>query len=152
MNIQVKCWLIIVSFWIVIGLLIGMTLSSYPQVLNEMPLNGQSEPIEVNQFTSPEELKVWLYSNGVSEVPQIIKAGDLTITWDCDDYALKLQEDALEDGYLLNVQIFKAGTKLPMSNKVVRKAHAMNTAFIGNEVWLIEPSTDECWLAWYVEE
>ena len=152
---RLKAILLVSGTWLfsILTLCISMSaLEEQPEILRDFPgITSIHAPVIANQFESELRLKSWLANNAVSEVPRIIKAGDLTITWDCDDYALKLQEDALEEGYLLNVQIFKAGTKLPMSTRTVRKAHAMNTAFIGNEVWLIEPSTDECWLAWYVE-
>lgn len=107
------------------------------------------QAITLRPFSSGEELKLWLAVNKVDEMPIKTTFGGNGIDGACEDYALKLQEDALKDGYILNFQCFGKG-KIPMSNYYVKTAHAMNSAVIGNEVWLIEPATDECWLAWYL--
>ncbi len=53
--------------------------------------------------------------------------------YDCDDYALDLQQRASKDGFLLSVTITEKNGQ----------PHMMNLATIGNEVYYVEPQTDE---------
>jgi len=52
---------------------------------------------------------------------------------ECDDYAVALQESAAWSGYYVSVQFD------------VAEEHALNTAVIGNDIYYIEPQTDEVW-------
>ncbi len=106
---------------------------------------------ELNNFKTPEELKAWLADDTTSEIPSTILAGDITIQFYCMNYAQMLQREARQDGYNLNIQIFSAG-QLPMSDRILNNPHALNSAIIGNEIWSIEPSTDEAWMAYRIRE
>ena len=50
-------------------------------------------------------------------------------------YALDLQQRALKDGYLMSASVIEKGDQL----------HMINLATIGNDVYYIEPQTDEVW-------
>jgi len=103
-------------------------------------------PIAASEFASLEELENWL-ANDYTDGYHYIVSWDESITLnidgtsdaykldeDCDDYAIALQRAALEDGYLISVQLD------------YEKLHALNSTFIGNEIYLIEPQTDRVWL------
>ena len=69
-----------------------------------------------------------------------IKGSNGRIPFDgtCDYYALQLQRQALEAGYL-------------MSTEIIKNNHMINCAVIGNEVYFIEPQNDRVWLWGYRE-
>ena len=55
--------------------------------------------------------------------------------YDCDDFALALQQRASRDGYLMSVTI----------TQKQNKPHMINLVTIGNDIYYIEPQTDEVW-------
>ncbi len=97
------------------------------------------KPIKQREFASLEELKKWLAEKSVTKSIFFFVTPDGTQAssnkYDCDDYALDLQKRALEDGYLMSASIIeKQGQQ-----------HMINLATIGNDVYYIEPQTDEVW-------
>ena len=83
--------------------------------------------VKLREFESLEELEEWLVTR---------KAG-VFITFnnaDCDDAAYTLQQQAMRAGFIINIQID------------TRKQHTLNSVFIGNDIYFIEPQTDEVWL------
>jgi len=78
------------------------------------------------QFENYTELYTWLKEIKISVV---IKSDTLFSKVDCDDFALTLQAKALADGYIINVE------REPSN-------HAMNSAIIGNDWYLIEPTNN----------
>lgn len=108
-------------------------------------------PIELKQFKSPAELKEWLKQDLTNELPNKFEIDGVVFELDCDDYSSSLQEHANKVGYLVNMQIYDKGNKLPMKTDVLESAHAVNSTIIGNDVWLIEPQTDEAWKAYEVD-
>jgi len=107
-------------------------------------------PQNLKDFQSPEELIGWLADDTTNEIPAKLDFGGVLLELWCMDYAEMLRQSAQEGGYRLNVQVFSAGTQLPMSDRVVDTAHAMNTARIGDGLWLIEPQTDKAWRAYHI--
>jgi hypothetical protein len=83
------------------------------------------------EFESLDTLKAWLAQDDTDHAIYIFGSGCLT-NYDCDDYAVALAYNALQDGYSVSTEI--AGD------------HIMNSTIIGNEIYLIEPQTDEAWL------
>ena len=66
--------------------------------------------------------------------------------FDCDDYARRLQDKALEDGYIISFEVirFSEYNSLFKEKKLPFGAiHAINSAIIGNDVYYIEPQTKE---------
>lgn len=58
--------------------------------------------------------------------------------FDCDDYALMLQEEALQDGYMMSFGIIHSGeyNDLFQQEQVPDGTiHAINLVIIGNEVY-----------------
>jgi hypothetical protein len=81
-------------------------------------------PRELRNFSSIEELKLFLAEDKTDEHEYI------SDEFDCDDFALMLQRHALEKGYIMNCQ-------------TLFTAHVLNMVIIDNEIYYIEPMTDE---------
>ena len=103
----------------------------------------QRVPIELRNFSDLKELKQWLKDR--KNVTTVRFQSPDTIV-DCDDYALELQHEALADGYIMSFEVIGEGeynalfkTSLPTSQSL----HAINLAIIDNDVYYIEPQTDE---------
>ncbi|KKM14460.1 hypothetical protein LCGC14_1705890 [marine sediment metagenome] len=100
--------------------------------------------IGLREFTSLEELEAWLDNDTTNALHMVFSSTEGLTTDpeydDCDDYAYALQKEAEKDGYRLSVQVD------------VVKQHALNSVFIGNNVYFIEPQTDEVWLEAYRDE
>ena len=74
------------------------------------------------QFQSLSELDEWLK-----------KIQILLISGDCDDFALHLQNRALEDGYLMNFEVIQPDEYGRYFKGQVVSFHAINSVIIGNE-------------------
>jgi hypothetical protein len=85
-------------------------------------------------FSSVDELKAWLAQDDTDSTIYIFGTGCLS-KYDCDDYAVALERNALLDGYLVSLQI--------------ENNHVLNSTIIGNEIYFIEPQTDEVWFWGY---
>jgi hypothetical protein len=84
---------------------------------------------ELRNFRGEPELREWLANDKTNQ------AG-----WsDCDDVAVALQRAALQDGYLLNLQVetIVDGANLQF--------HMVCSVVVGNDLYYIEPSTDAVW-------
>ena len=108
-------------------------------------------PILLREFDSLDELKAWLDRDQTDGKHMIFSwdGGEISLdgdsspnVWedpnfqDCDDYAVILQEAAAKDGYVVNVQLD------------IKKMHALNSVFIGNDIYFVEPQTDKVWFAY----
>ncbi len=103
----------------------------------------QRVSVELRNFSDLEELKQWLRDR--RNVTTVRFQSPNTIV-DCDDYALELQHKALADGYIMSFEVIEESeynalfkTPLPPSLSL----HAINLAIINNNVYYIEPQTDE---------
>ncbi|MFC1969784.1 hypothetical protein ACFLVV_01025 [Chloroflexota bacterium] len=81
-------------------------------------------PRELRNFASIEELELFLAEDNTNEHEYI------SSEFDCDDFALTLQHNALEKGYIMNCQ-------------TLFTAHVLNMVIIDNEIYYVEPMTDE---------
>ena len=97
------------------------------------------KPTEQREFSSKEELEKWLWDDHTDKNVYIWDASDGTKrssdNYDCDDFALDLQRIASEDGFLMSVTIIDKNDQ----------PHMLNLVTIGNDVYYIEPQTDEVW-------
>ncbi len=97
------------------------------------------KPTEQREFSSKEELEKWLWDDQTDKNVYIWDGPDGTKrssdNYDCDDFALDLQQTALKDGYLMSATITEKGDQL----------HMINLVTVGNDVYHIEPQTDEVW-------
>ena len=108
-------------------------------------------PVEVSQklrdFESTEELEAWLEENYIDQAVMLYASGK---KFDCDDYALRLIKDADKDGYRMFLQVIYHPYRKPLTGEVASRKganHAVCSVIIGNNVYFIEPQTDEYWLA-----
>jgi len=139
-------------YWLIIGLVIlGVVLAllvvsrsdyealqadlanlqaDYDSVKSE--LDDIKKVYPARNFSSLEELKDWLLENDVSELPPAATVEQLY------SKGLTIQEDALEDGYIISVDF-----EVPY--------HFMYfvycVAIIDGDIWLWEVETDEPWKA-----
>jgi hypothetical protein len=74
------------------------------------------------EFYSVDGLEQWLADDPISEREWV------ETTYDCDDFAVDLSEDALADGYWIGLGIMSG--------------HMFNFTIIGNDIYRIEASTD----------
>ena len=100
------------------------------------------KPIELREFVSLQELVDWLEQDETDTTLYFtvkVDLSNLDSKYDCDDFAYHLQKSALADGYLMSTEIIvKEGEQ-----------HMINSTSIGNNIYFIEPQTDEVWLGAY---
>ena len=111
----------------------------------------------LRHFENFDELEQWLGNMCVldihfdmvdKEIGQHIKG------FDCDDYAIRLQEKALRDGYVMSFEVIR-----PVEYNALFKQkripaddiHAINSVILGNEVYYIEPQTHEIVFVAYLD-
>lgn len=86
---------------------------------------------EAREFSSYEELRLWLRANSVSE--REYSAPDQ----DCDDFARQTQQAALADGYIINVEYDPSGYYHKDG-----QSHMVCTAVINDHLYIFDPQTD----------
>lgn len=101
------------------------------------------KPIELREFVSLQKLVDWLEQDKTDSTLYFTGTVDFSASlgskYDCDDFAYRLQKSALAEGYLMSTEIIvKRG-----------KQHMINSTSIGNNIYFIEPQTDEVWLGTY---
>lgn len=100
------------------------------------------KPIELREFVSLQELVDWLEQDETDATLYFtvkVDLSNLNSKYDCDDFAYHLQKSALAEGYLMSTEIIiKEGEQ-----------HMINSTSIGNNIYFIEPQTDEVWLGAY---
>ncbi|MBA7660519.1 hypothetical protein ES703_68521 [subsurface metagenome] len=100
------------------------------------------------QFESIADLKQWLSNVNLIEIGfSVIDQNNNNITkFDCDDYARRLQDRALQDGYMISFEVIRHAeyNSLFKEKKIpIGAIHAINSVIIGNGVYYIEPQTQE---------
>lgn len=113
-------------------------------------------PKPLRHFQDLDELERWL-GNEVLSIPFNVvddETGQRINTFDCEDYAIKLQERALRDGYLMSFEViypteynalFKQGR---IQDDTI---HAVNLVIIENKVYYIEPQNHEIVFVAYLD-
>jgi len=104
-------------------------------------------PVKLRDFETLEKLEQWLEETGI----RVQFGGNL---FDCDNYALGLQQKAINDGYLMSFEAIRADeyNKLFKANKLTPgELHAINSVIIGNDVYYIEPQTREVVLVGHLD-
>jgi len=109
-------------------------------------------PVKLKDFETAEELSKFILADRTNEIPSYWTIGGIKVRFWCYNYAETLRAHLHESGYHANIQCFGPSTQLPMSDKVFDEAHAMVTVVVDTDIWLIEPKTDEHWLAWDITE
>jgi len=105
-------------------------------------------PRSLDYFESLVELKQWLNDVKFIDIhfDVVDRVGNNIKKFDCDDYAIELQDRALQQGYILSFEVigYNEYNSLFNEKKIPYGAiHAINSAIIGNEVYYIEPQTQE---------
>lgn len=106
-------------------------------------------PKLLRHFQSLDELERWLGNTGVLDIRFDVvdkETNQLIKRFDCDDYAIRLQEKALRDGYIMSFEVIHSGeyNALFKQKRILNGAiHAINSVILGNEVYYIEPQTHE---------
>jgi len=101
------------------------------------------KPIELREFVSLQKLADWLEQDDTDSTLYLAGTVDFSASlgskYDCDDFAYRLQKSALAEGYLMSTEI------------IVKKGaqHMINSTSIGNNIYFIEPQTDEVWFETY---
>jgi hypothetical protein len=106
-------------------------------------------PKPLIHFQNIDELERWLGNIGVIDIHFNVvdeKTGQHIGKFDCEDYAVRLQTEALRDGYLMSFEVIH-----PMEYNALFKQkripnndiHAINSVITGNELYYIEPQTHE---------
>lgn len=112
-------------------------------------LNGVESPGLLRYYQDLNELEQWLEEMEILDTASNAVVAEVyqdVTGYDCDDYALKLQEKALQDGYMMSFEIINSSeyNDLFKQGQIPDGAiHAINSAIIGNEVYYIEPKTRE---------
>lgn len=105
-------------------------------------------PIKLYDFASVKELENWLNSRP-EPVLALFKA-----SYDCEDVARKMINEAMDDGYYMWMQIVEGPYYSPVSRELLCKsgeAHALCSAIIENDYYFIEPTMKEYWMAYKVD-
>ena len=118
------------------AILANVTIENLEQKLAESERFGTYwwERAHPREFKSVDELKAWLAQDDTESTLYIFGAACLS-NYDCDDYAVALERNALLDGYAVSLQI--------------ENDHVLNSTVIGNEIYFIEPQSDEVWFWGY---
>jgi hypothetical protein len=118
------------------AILANVTIENLEQKLAESERFGDYwwERAHPREFKSLDELKAWLAQDDTESTLYIFGAGCIS-TYDCDDFAVALERNALLDGYAVSIQI--------------ENDHVLNSTIIGNEIYFIEPQSDEVWFWGY---
>ncbi len=101
------------------------------------------KPMELREFVSLQKLVDWLEQDDTDSTLYFTGTVDFSASlgsnYDCDDFAYRLQKSTLAEGYLMSTEIIvKKG-----------KQHMINSTSIGNNIYFIEPQTDEVWFETY---
>ena len=101
----------------------------------------------LRHFQDLYELERWLGQEvlfvGIDVVDE--RTGKFIKRWECVDYAIRLQEKALEDGYIMSFEVIHHSEHNSLFKQKIPygSSHAINSVIIGNEIYYIEPQNHE---------
>lgn len=111
--------------------------------------------IELRDFESIEELETWLEDDDTDSHIILIadEEGYVSFEGVCEDYAIQLMDRAIADGFKMSFYVMDRQEYYQHFKKWTPKGrlHAVNLVIIGNEIYLIEPQSDEYWLKAYLD-
>jgi len=110
-------------------------------------------PVTLRNFATPDELKQWLMNN-LTAATVSLQTPEGTLDVDCDDYALELQQKAVNNGYLMSFQIIEPQRYNRLFDAVTipdGNLHAIYLVIIENTAYYIEPQTGEIVPAAYID-
>jgi hypothetical protein len=110
-------------------------------------------PRELREFENVNALHDWLEQDTSTDV-LVIVSGE-PFNGQCENLAFQLRDSAISSGYLIETEIMSyqdfvthfgnTGGMSPVDS------HCLCKTIIGNNVWFVEPSTDEVWLAYRLD-
>lgn len=120
-----------------------------PDVSGNMTSQNVTANVTLREFPSAKFAEEWLEENALF----IRMVSDETGWWidktyDCDDYALDLQARALNDGYLMSVQLVQDGMIFNKPVSRIGGKHIGCLVVIGNDIYYVEsiPPHDMVWV------
>lgn len=113
-------------------------------------------PKPLRHFQNLDELEGWLGNIGVLDIrfDVVDEESQRIKKFDCEDYAIRLQERALRDGYIISFEVIRSAeyNALFKQKRIPNGAiHAINSVILGNEVYYIEPQTQEIVFVAYLD-
>ena len=112
-------------------------------------------PVTLKDWGSLEQLEEFLASDDTDEriILTADSQGKISFDDQCKDFALQLRDRAMARGMFLSIIALhpKEYEKWYDKRLKTERYHAISMARIGNELWYIEPTTDEHWLALYLD-
>jgi len=120
-------------------------------------VNHIDTPEPLRHFQNLDELDRWLGNIGVLDIrfDVVDKETNQRIKkFDCDDYAIRLQEKALRDGYIMSFEVIRSveyNTLFKQKRIPSGDIHAINSVILGNEVYYIEPQNREIVFVAYLD-
>ncbi len=111
----------------------------------------------LRNFQNLDELEQWLGNIGVLDIHFDVvdkETGQRIRGFDCEDYAIRLQEKALRDGYIISFEVIhSAEYNALFKQKRIPSGviHAINLVIPGNEIYYIEPQTHEIAFVAYLD-
>ncbi len=111
-------------------------------------------PVKLKDWDSVEQLQDFLKNDDTDQRIILTTDSNGAVKFDgqCEDFALQLRDRAMAIGMYLSVQVLHPEEYRKWYPSATTDAyHAICMARIGNEFWYIEPSTDQCWLAMYLD-
>jgi len=101
----------------------------------------------LRHFQDLDELEGWLGQEvlfvGIDVVDE--RTGKFIKRWECVDYAIRLQEKALKEGYIMSFEVIHHSEYNSLFKQKIPygSSHAINSLIIGNEIYYIEPQNHE---------
>ena len=111
-------------------------------------------PIKLRHFESVQELKDWLQQVDRRVRLKANSEGIIYLRGICEDVAMYLQDEAIEAGYKMSIEMLGRDEYHKWYGEWLDKGrlHAVNSTIIGNEVWFIDFSSEKVWLAAYLDD
>jgi len=111
----------------------------------------------LREFQSLEELEQWLVNIEVLDIRFDVvdkETSERIEKFDCEDYAIRLQEKALRDGYTISFEVIHSAEYNALFKQKRMPSdtiHAINSVILGNEIYYIEPQTHEVAFVAYLD-
>ena len=125
---------------------------SEAQVIKEVEV-VKEVPIKLRHFESAQELEDWLQQVDGRITLKTNSEGIVQLRGVCEDVAIYLQDEAIEDGYKMSIEVLGRDQYHRWYGEWLDdgRLHAVNT-IIGNEVWFIDFLADKVWLGAYLDD
>lgn len=111
--------------------------------------------IPLQDWDSVEQLTEFLDQDNTDSLIRLVcnANGVASFTGACEVRAFQLRDSAEQSGMRIETEILTAQEYQQFYNQTIapNRAHMICKAFIGNEVWYIEPSTDRIWQYVYLD-